>query len=549
MSTLPAWPQGVPPTFLDDLPALAAQHWPDRPGLRHQDVVWSHAQVMARVQSWTAAWRRAGLQPGARVGVLVDKQLEGVAATWAISRCGGVIVPINPLLKGPQVAHILADCGAWGLLTQPARLATIQPLLSGLNALQRVLLLDGPGDLSAATVSLPPGCELVSQAQFMSESPSELSLSAPQWGRLDSDLVAIFYTSGSTGRPKGVMLSHRNLVAGAVSVAGYLGNHCGDVLLAVLPLSFDAGFSQLTTASLVGAEVVLLNYLLPMDVLKAMQRHGITGITAVPPLYAQLAPLVWPQGAASRLRYWANTGGRMPGVLLKAMRAQAPEAQTFLMYGLTEAFRSTYLPPDQVERRPDSIGRAIPNAQILVLRPDGSPCDADEPGELVHRGPLVSLGYWNRPEDTAQRFKPLRAPLVPGGPERAELAVFSGDRVRRDAEGFLYFVGREDEMIKTSGYRVSPTEVEEVALTSGLVREAVALGVDDATLGQVIVLVAVAADPTSDAQALTASLMQHFRQFTPAYMVPRRVDWVAGELPRTPNGKLDRQHWRAHVRV
>ena len=358
---------------------------------------------------------------------------------------------------------------------------------------------------------------------------------------IDTDMAAILYTSGSTGRPKGVVLSHRNMVAGAKSVASYLGNHAGDTLLAALPLSFDAGFSQLTTAFHVGARVVLLNYLMPRDVLKAIERERVTGLTAVPPLYIQLAQLEWPAAVSDSLRYFANTGGRMPRETLALLRQRAPRAKPFLMYGLTEAFRSTYLPPEEVDRRPDSIGKAIPNAEVLVLREDGSECAADEPGELVHRGALVGLGYWNDAERTAERYKPLPAgvPGREGGLPLPEFAVFSGDTVRRDAEGFLYFVGRRDEMMKTSGYRVSPTEVEEIVYATGLVGECVAFGVDHPALGQAIHVIAT---PPPGADALDAdALLAACRQRMPAYMVPAAVEAAAGPLPRNPNGKLDRK--------
>jgi acyl-CoA ligase (AMP-forming) (exosortase A-associated) len=359
---------------------------------------------------------------------------------------------------------------------------------------------------------------------------------------LETDVAAIFYTSGSTGQPKGVVLSHRNLVAGATSVASYLHNRPDDTLLAVLPLSFDAGFSQLTTAFLVGARVVLLNHLLPRDVLLAMVKERVTGLTAVPALYMQLAALNWPADAAQHLRYWACTGGRMPRATLDRLRQVAPDAQPFLMYGLTEAFRSTFLPPSEVDRRPDSIGKAIPNADIRVVRPDGTECAVDEPGELVHRGPLVALGYWRRPEETALRFRELpdglRSTAEEGG--RAEIAVFSGDTVRRDAEGFLYFVARRDEMIKTSGYRVSPTEVEEAIHASGLVNEVLAVGVPHAVLGQVILVAAVAARDED-----TDGLLAHCKSNLPAYMVPAGVHWHAQALPRNANGKLDRARWKA----
>ncbi len=316
----------------------------------------------------------------------------------------------------------------------------------------------------------------------------------------------------------------------------------------MLPLSFDAGFSQLTTGFLVGARVVLLNHLFAQDVLKVMAREGVTGITAVPPLYMQLAALDWPAGATAQLRYFACTGGRMPRDTLQRLRERAPQALPYLMYGLTEAFRSTYLPPAEVDRRPDSMGRAIPNVDVLVLREDGSECSVDEPGELVHRGPLVAQGYWRRPTDTVARFKPVPAALSPGreGLAQPELAVYSGDTVRRDADGFLYFVGRRDEMIKTSGYRVSPTEVEACVAASGLVQEVLAVGLAHETLGQVIVVAALAsAEASGDAAADTAALLAHCRTELPAYMVPSQVVWVRQPFPRNPNGKLDRLRWKA----
>jgi acyl-CoA ligase (AMP-forming) (exosortase A-associated) len=354
-------------------------------------------------------------------------------------------------------------------------------------------------------------------------------------------MAAILYTSGSTGRPKGVVLSHRNMVAGAKSVASYLENHEQDTLLAALPLSFDAGFSQLTTAFHAGAKVVLLNYLLPRDVLKAMEREKVTGLTAVPPLYIQLSQLEWPEAINANLRYFANTGGRMPRETLEALRARVPAAKPFLMYGLTEAFRSTYLPPEEVDRRPDSIGKAIPNAEILVLREDGTECAPEEPGELVHRGALVGQGYWNDAEKTAERYKPLPAGV--GGRESGlqlpEYAVFSGDTVRRDAEGFLYFIGRRDEMMKTSGYRVSPTEVEEVLYATQRVGECVAFGVDHATLGQAIQVIATA--PAGQVDIDVAALLADCRKRMPAYMLPAGIEVQAGPLPRNPNGKIDRK--------
>jgi acyl-CoA ligase (AMP-forming) (exosortase A-associated) len=358
---------------------------------------------------------------------------------------------------------------------------------------------------------------------------------------IDTDVGMLFYTSGSTGKPKGVVLSHRNLVAGARSVSSYLGNTPDDRLLAVLSFSFDYGFSQLSTAFAVGASVVLLDYLTPQEVLLTLARERVTGLAAVPPIWIQLADQCWPKEVRRTLRYITNSGGVMPRATLARLRQGLPQTRIYLMYGLTEAFRSTYLPPEEVDRRPDSIGKAIPGAEVLVVRPDGTPCAVGEPGELVHCGSLVALGYWNDPARTAERFRP--APTVAQGRPQAELAVWSGDIVRRDAEGYLYFIGRRDEMIKTSGYRVSPTEVEEEAYACGCVCDAVAVGVPHARLGHGIVLVA---SPPPGAVPDTHALLTALRRRLPRYMVPLMVDWRE-TLPRNANGKFDRERLRQEL--
>ncbi len=536
---------GILPILLHDLPWRAAVLWPNSVALTLGDRGLTYRDLQAQVAAVAGQLLHHGLSNGARVAVFLDKRVETVVASFAATAAGGVLVPVNPVLKPGQVGHILQDALVQVLVTSTARLPALRGELAQCPDLRLVVVCeDAAGGDSPA--DWPDALKRVTWAQMLEPGDQTQALVAE--AGCETDMAAIFYTSGSTGLPKGVVLSHRNLVAGAGSVASYLENRTDDVLLAVLPLSFDAGFSQLTTGFLVGARVVLLNHLFAQDVLKAMTREGVTGLTAVPPLYMQLAALDWPAGATERLRYFACTGGRMPLDALQRLRALAPRALPFLMYGLTEAFRSTYLPPTEVDRRPDSMGRAIPNVAIWVLREDGSECAVDEPGELVHRGPLVAQGYWRRPAETAVRFRPLPAALSPGreGVAQPELAVFSGDTVRRDAEGFLYFVGRRDEMIKTSGYRVSPTEVEACVAASGLVQEVLALGRAHEVLGQSIVVAALpSAAASGDAVADTAALLAHCRAELPAYMVPVRVIWVQAPFPRNPNGKLDRLRWKA----
>lgn len=521
-------------SLLHELIAVSAARAPQDTALKSADESLSYAALDQQVSQFASGLMNAGLQRQSRVAIYLEKRTETVVASFGAPAAGGVFVPVNPLLKAEQVAFILADCEVRVLVTSPQRLLLLAPVLQHCPALRHVLLTD---EGATANLQLPTDAQMPGKVQVHHWSDWMRSPSCAGHRVIDTDMVAILYTSGSTGRPKGVVLSHRNMVAGAKSVASYLGNHREDRLLAALPLSFDAGFSQLTTAFHVGGCVVLLNYLLPRDVLRCLEREKITGLTAVPPLYIQLTQLPWPAAIGAHLRYFANTGGHMPRQTLDQLRQRVPQARPFLMYGLTEAFRSTYLPPEEVDRRPDSIGQAIPNAEILVLRPDGTACDVDEPGELVHRGALVGLGYWNDAEKTAERYRLL--PTQPSGLQLPEFAVFSGDSVRRDAQGFLYFIGRLDEMIKSSGYRISPTEVEEILYATGLVGECAAFGVEDAVLGQQVQVVATPppGHDTLDLQALHAAC----RKRMPAYMVPAGFQAAQGPLPRNPNGKIDRK--------
>lgn len=509
-------------TQIHNLVEEAARTHGDAPALTYQNVTVTYAGLWREVVSFGTTLNGLGVRRGDRVAVYLDKRIETVTALFGTAAGDGVFVPVNPLLRPKQVGYIMRDCGARVLVTSPERLALLHEELQECKSVEHVVL-----------VGQDPSVEL-GWRYTVSPWPVATEGGVAAAHAIDADMAAIMYTSGSTGQPKGVVLSHRNLIVGAESVSHYLGNTPDDVILSALPFSFDAGFSQLTTAFSVGAHVVLLNYALPADVIRLCARHRVTGLTGVPPLWIQIADQEWPDEAARHLRYFANTGGKMPKATLDRLRSLFPGAAPFLMYGLTEAFRSTYLDPAEVDRRPTSIGKAIPNAEILVVRPDGSVCDPGEEGELVHRGALVAMGYWNDPERTAQRFRPV--PARESGLCSDEIAVWSGDTVVRDEDGFLYFVGRNDEMIKTSGYRVSPTEIEEAAYDTGIVRDAVALGVADMKLGQHVVLVV---SPASGTRVDVECLLARMRQALPLYMLPQHVE-VKPEIPRSPNGKFDR---------
>jgi acyl-CoA ligase (AMP-forming) (exosortase A-associated) len=460
---------------------------------------------VGQLASWLAS--RVS-EPGARVASWAAKGELTCLLPLVAARAGLVHVPINPLLKRAQVAHILADSGASLLIGTKARLDSLEAA-------------DAPQD-----------CAVLEE-----EAAIAASRECPATGPSSADpdtLVAILYTSGSTGRPKGVMLSHANLWLGAVSVAHYLGLERDDVVLAVLPLSFDYGQNQLLSAWYAGASVVPLDYLTPRDVTKTCARHGVTTLAAVPPLWVQLVEQEWPAEAVAPMRRLTNSGGALTVDLVRQLRGLFPQARLFPMYGLTEAFRSTYLDPALVDSHPTSMGKAIPFAEILVIGDDGRVTSAGEEGELVHCGPLVAQGYWQDNERTAERFKPAPAESQYGG-----TAVWSGDRVVRDSEELLHFVGRRDAMIKSAGNRISPQEIEDAALATGLVAEAAAVGIKDARLGQAVLLVVRGG---GDEEALRAALKRDL----PNFMQPHEIRWVE-RMPLNPNGKIDRTALQAEA--
>ena len=494
------------PRPIDLLPGMGA---PDDVALEDRNGTLTYAELETAVAAM-AAWLEAqGLTPGARVATWLPKTRVACLMPLAAPRAGLVHVPVNPVLKRAQVAHILTDSGASLLITQPARSMTLES-----------------GDL-------PDHCRVAGDDEVAFEGSG-----LPVSGADPQALAAILYTSGSTGRPKGVMLSHANMWLGAISVAHYLRITPQDRVLGVLPLSFDYGQNQLFSTWAGGGRVIPLDYLTAKDVIKAVDRHGVTTIAGVPPLWVQLLDAEWPETTAWRLRRLTNSGGALTTGMVRGLRTKFPSADLYPMYGLTEAFRSTYLDPGLVDANPDSMGRAIPFAEIMVVRADGTRAEPGEPGELVHAGPLVAQGYWQDEARTMQRFKPAPAFSRYGG-----MAVFSGDTVTEGLDGLLRFVGRDDEMIKSQGNRISPTEVEEAVLAGGEAREAAAFGIKDERLGQAIVVVAVARGDTAVAEA---ALRERLRRDLPSFMQPTRYEWREG-LPRNANGKFDRSGLKAEL--
>lgn len=484
---------------------LAPHAESDRRALVHGARELDYRGFALEVDRFAAALVGAGVERGDRVAIFLPRGIEECVAIFAVSRAMGVFVPINALLRGPQISHIVADCTARAVITSRGLAPMLAECLEGVFD-TRILLVEE-----------------------MAEAPS-VSLKDTNIGE---DLAAILYTSGSTGRPKGVMVSHRNLLAGTRIVRSYLAITPDERILSILPFSFDYGLNQLLTAVEKGALVVIQTFRFGDEIVRALRDHEITVLAGVPTIWAILtkaAPLLH-KTALPHLRTITNSGGAVPSNTVADLRKLLPRTNVVLMYGLTEAFRSTYLPPDELDRRPTSIGKAIPECEIFIVTEDGRRAGPGEPGILVHRGPTVSLGYWNRPEETA---KVLRQNPFRSRDEGGDIVCYSGDLAVEDEDGFFSFIGRNDAMIKSSGYRISPSEVEEAIMATGRFRQVAVIGLPDDFAGQKLHAVAVALEPDT----ATAPVLQTVAGLLAAYMVPRALELVEA-LPVTPNGKVD----------
>ncbi len=459
-----------------------------------------YASLVRRTGAVAAHLHRLGVRPGERVALYARRDTTAAAAYFGILAAGAVAVIVNETLRPRQIRYIVDHAQAGILLVSD-------------DLLQRA---GATSDVGAVVVSL---AEVPESAEWTP---------VP---RLEWDVAQIIFTSGSTGLPKGVALSHGNLWAGVQAVVAYLGIVAGDRIASLLPFSFDYGLNQLLCSVATGATLIVERHPVPQRIVQTLRRRQVSVLAAVPPLWLQLLGTEDFARALPALRIMTNTGGSLPRDAVRKLRRSQPHAELVLMYGLTEAFRSCYLSPERVDRKPGSVGQAIPGAEVLLLNEAQQPCAVGEVGELVHRGPTVALGYWNDPEATAQRFRPN--PLRPPGTPEAERVVFSGDYMYRDAEGDLYFVGRRDTLIKTQGYRVSPDEVVNALYDSGELVEAVVDAEPDPVRGSRIVAYVVLR-PGGRLERLRAFIGREL----PRYMQPCRIEARAA-LERTPSGKHD----------
>jgi amino acid adenylation domain-containing protein len=490
-------------TLDDDLRASAAA----RPA--HEALVAgaervTYAQLDTAVEALARELAARGVERGDRVAVVAPNGVPAAVAIYAVLRAGAAFVPLNPTVKEDKLGYVLADCGAVAVVCDPR----LEPLVQ------------------AAREHAPQVREVVSALPDPAAPPAGPAPAPP----LSVDLAAIIYTSGSTGRPKGVTLTHANMHFAAGSIVEYLEMSGEDRVLCVVPLSFDYGLFQLLMSVRVGATLVLeRGFTFPGKVVELLEAERITGLPGVPTIFQVLTGL---NGLAERelphLRYMSNTAAALSATTIEAIRATFPRARLYSMYGLTECKRVSYLPPEQLDLRPTSVGVPIPGTEAWVAREDGGEAAPGEVGELMVRGAHVMQGYWNAPEATAERLRPGRWPW--------ERVLATGDLFRRDEEGFLYFVGRSDDIIKSRGEKVAPREVEEVLLSAPGVQMAAVVGVPDERLGEVVCAFVA---PTDGNVIDPTALRRHCAQQLEDYMVPARIE-VRDALPRTPNGKVDR---------
>lgn len=482
---------------------------------------YSYEDLHCQVSGLSRMLQEHGLRRGDRVGIYLDKSWEAVVAILAVAKAGGAFVNISTVLKEAQVRHIMANCGVRMLFGQSEKLQGISLPQVGVTFY-----------LGEGYPLLPWSRENLSLLEVLDRNVGSPATTPA----IETDLGTIIYTSGSTGLPKGIMLSHHNLVAGSQIVSTYLENTSQDRVLSVLPFNFDYGLNQLTTMLRVGGTLVLQLSLLAGDILKSLRQEAITGLAGVPPVWTLLLQnrRSLEREPLTHLRYITNSGGVIPSAHLEQLHRLLPGTKIYLMYGLTEAFRSTYLPPEEVSRGPTCIGKAIPNTSIWVVNEKGQECAPGEVGELVHRGPTVALGYWGDEERTRAVFR--SNPFAPTELREVDRIVYSGDLVKRDEQGFLYFVGRRDELIKTDGYRVSPQEVEEILYSIPAVQEAAVFGEQDPLRGQRVVAVV---SLKNGASCTPNEIRQLCSGKAPHYLVPRGIH-ILKELPKTATGKIDR---------
>jgi len=505
----------------------SARRFPDKTALVCDGQRWTYRELDERANALAHAMIDAGVRRSDRVAVYLDNSADAVLSVFAAMKAGGVFLVVNPSVKPEKLAYILNNCRARLLVSDGRKLPGLQTLWPDTPHLTSVFVAGGTAEGAA------DGKHTVSFDAVPAAAPAP-----PRKLCIDVDLAALIYTSGSTGRPKGVMLTHLNIVSAATSITTYLENTADDIILNVLPLSFDYGLYQVLMAFKIGGTIVLeksIGY--PFALMETLRRENVTGFPIVPTVASVLLQLNLKAQEFPHLRYITNTAAVLPTERIRQLRDAFPNAKIFSMYGLTECKRVSYLPPDQIDVRPGSVGRGMPNEEVYIVDDHGARVAPGVVGELVVRGSNVMKGYWELPDETARMLKP--------GPLPNEMVLYTGDLFRADDEGYLYFVGRKDDIIKTRGEKVSPREVEEVLHRLDGVAEAAVIGIPHEVLGQSIKAVV----RLRPGVALTRhDVLRHCAAHLEDFMVPQVVEF-RDVMPQTTTGKISKRELSAPAGV
>jgi len=509
---------GVP--LLHDFLIDSAARLPSKVGLVVAKQRFTYGELDARSNALAHALVARGVERGDRVVIFGDNSVETVVAFWGVLKANAIVSIVNPLTKADKVAYMLNDCRAVAVITD-AHLANVWT--EALPKATHVKATIVSGDVDADAAKLAPG--FVAWDAAVAGQPRE---NAPKRRCIDVDLASIIYTSGSTGDPKGVMLTHRNMLTAGTSISTYLENVEDDVILGVLPLAFDYGLYQMIMAFRMGARLVLeRSFSFPAQVLKTVVEEGVTGFPGVPTIYAIMAEMKnLSSYDFSKIKYATNTAAALPVKHILMLRELFPAARIYSMYGLTECKRCTYLPPKDIDRKPTSVGVAIPNTELWIVDEEGNELPPGQVGQLVIRGATVMKGYWEKPEETAKKLRP--------GPVPGEQVLWTGDFCKLDEEGYLYFVGRMDDIIKSRGEKVAPKEVESAIMNVHGVKEAAVIGVPDDIFGQAVKAFVVLEKGVS---MTDKDIMRECQNRLENFMVPKYVTFL-DDLPKTTTGKI-----------
>jgi acyl-CoA ligase (AMP-forming) (exosortase A-associated) len=499
----------------------SAEKFPDKIALVCQGERLTYQQINSSANRLAKGLKDFGVERGDRVAIFLENSVESVLSIFGILKADAVFVVINPTTKKDKLAYILNNCRVKALITSPDKTDLLKEVLQKTDSVKSVIL---TGKQESEVKMFFPDKRVSYFDKVLNSCPDNL----PQNKNIDLDLASIIYTSGTTGNPKGVMLSHLNMVSASNSITQYLENTSDDIILNVLPLSFDYGLYQILMGFKIGGRVILeKSFLYPYVIVDLMLKEKVTGFPGVPTIFAILLQLedLKKQNFDS-LRYLSNTAAALPVAFIKKIRETFPKAKLYSMYGLTECKRVSYLPPEELDRRPNSIGKGMPNEEVCIVNEDGQRIATGEIGELVVRGSNVMLGYWELPEETAKVLKP--------GPLPWERVLYTGDLFRIDEEGFLYFVGRKDDIIKCRGEKVSPKEIENVLYNLEGILEAAVVGVPDEILGQAIKAFVVLKEGIILSEN---DILRYCQKNLEDFMVPKYLELVE-TLPKTESGKI-----------